>query len=55
MMESSMKYETIILDRKDGIGYLTLNRPDRANTIAQARPIRPAPITAIVLSTGLHP
>src|SRR5271156_6458997 len=33
-MESSMKYETIILDRKDGIGYLTLNRPDRANTIS---------------------
>ena len=29
-----MKYETIILDRKDGIGYLTLNRPDRANTIS---------------------
>src|SRR5258708_22094673 len=34
MMERSMKYETIILDRKDGIGYLTLNRPDRANTIS---------------------
>src|ERR1700693_1239456 len=34
MMESRMKYETIILDRKDGIGYLTLNRPDRANTIS---------------------
>src|SRR5271166_2085122 len=33
-MESSMKYETIILDRKDGIGYMTLNRPDRANTIS---------------------
>jgi len=29
-----MNYETIILDRKDGIGYLTLNRPDRANTIS---------------------
>ena len=29
-----MKYETIILERKDGIGYLTLNRPDRANTIS---------------------
>ena len=29
-----MKYETIILDRKQGIGYLTLNRPDRANTIS---------------------
>src|SRR6266478_9877688 len=29
-----MEYETIILDRKDGIGYLTLNRPDRANTIS---------------------
>ena len=29
-----MKYETIILDRRDGIGYLTLNRPDRANTIS---------------------
>ena len=29
-----MKYETIILDRKDGIGYLTLNRPERANTIS---------------------
>jgi enoyl-CoA hydratase/carnithine racemase len=27
-------YETIILERKDGIGYLTLNRPDRANTIS---------------------
>src|SRR6202030_1527355 len=34
MMESTMKYEPIILDRKDGIGYLTLNRPDRANTIS---------------------
>ncbi len=29
-----MKYETIILERKDGIGCLTLNRPDRANTIS---------------------
>lgn len=29
-----MKYETIILECKDGIGYLTLNRPDRANTIS---------------------
>jgi enoyl-CoA hydratase len=27
-------YETIILERKDGIGYLTLNRPERANTIS---------------------
>jgi enoyl-CoA hydratase/carnithine racemase len=33
-MESGMKYETIILERRDGIGYLTLNRPDRANTIS---------------------
>ena len=29
-----MNYETIILERKDGIGYLTLNRPERANTIS---------------------
>ena len=29
-----VKYETIILERKDGIGYLTLNRPERANTIS---------------------
>jgi len=29
-----MNYRTIILDRKDGIGYLTLNRPERANTIS---------------------
>ena len=29
-----MNYETIILDRKDGIGFLTLNRPERANTIS---------------------
>ncbi len=29
-----MKYETIILERKDGIGHLTLNRPERANTIS---------------------
>ncbi|MGO9453970.1 MAG: enoyl-CoA hydratase/isomerase family protein [Candidatus Binataceae bacterium] len=29
-----MKYETIILEGKDGIGYLTLNRPERANTIS---------------------
>lgn len=29
-----MSYETIILECKDGIGYLTLNRPDRANTIS---------------------
>lgn len=28
-----MNYETIILECRDGIGYLTLNRPDRANTI----------------------
>jgi enoyl-CoA hydratase/carnithine racemase len=33
-MERNMNYETIILERKDGIGYLTLNRPDRANTIS---------------------
>jgi len=33
-MGNSMKYETIILERKEGIGYLTLNRPDRANTIS---------------------
>ncbi|MHB8381386.1 MAG: enoyl-CoA hydratase/isomerase family protein [Candidatus Binataceae bacterium] len=29
-----MDYETIILESRDGIGYLTLNRPDRANTIS---------------------
>lgn len=29
-----MQYETIILERKNGIGYLTLNRPERANTIS---------------------
>jgi enoyl-CoA hydratase len=29
-----VKYETIILERRQGIGYLTLNRPDRANTIS---------------------
>ena len=29
-----MNYQTIILERKDGIGYLTLNRPERANTIS---------------------
>jgi enoyl-CoA hydratase/carnithine racemase len=29
-----VNYETIILERKEGIGYLTLNRPDRANTIS---------------------
>jgi enoyl-CoA hydratase/carnithine racemase len=29
-----VKYETIILDRKNGIGQLTLNRPERANTIS---------------------
>jgi enoyl-CoA hydratase len=27
-------YQTIILERKTGIGYLTLNRPERANTIS---------------------
>jgi enoyl-CoA hydratase len=27
-------YETILLERKGGIGYLTLNRPERANTIS---------------------
>jgi enoyl-CoA hydratase/carnithine racemase len=26
-------YETILVEKRDGIGYLTLNRPDRANTI----------------------
>ena len=29
-----MTYETIILERKNGIGFLTLNRPERANTIS---------------------
>jgi enoyl-CoA hydratase/carnithine racemase len=29
-----VKYETIILERKAGIGHLTLNRPERANTIS---------------------
>lgn len=29
-----MNYETIILEHRDGIGYLTLNRPERANTIS---------------------
>jgi enoyl-CoA hydratase/carnithine racemase len=29
-----VSYETIILERKEGVGYLTLNRPDRANTIS---------------------
>jgi enoyl-CoA hydratase/carnithine racemase len=29
-----MNYETIILELKEGVGYLTLNRPDRANTIS---------------------
>jgi enoyl-CoA hydratase len=33
-MEKPVAYETIILDHKDGIGYLTLNRPERANTIS---------------------
>jgi enoyl-CoA hydratase/carnithine racemase len=32
--EKRVKYQTIILERKDGIGYLTLNRPERANTIS---------------------
>lgn len=27
------EYETLIVDRRDGIGYLTLNRPEAANTI----------------------
>ena len=28
-----MSYETILLEKKESIAYLTLNRPDRANTI----------------------
>ncbi len=28
-----MGYETILVEKKDRIGYLTLNRPERANTI----------------------
>lgn len=28
-----MSYETILLERRDGIAYLTLNRPGRANSI----------------------
>ena len=28
-----MSYETIILDRRDGVGILTLNRPDRMNAV----------------------
>ncbi|MBE7517863.1 MAG: enoyl-CoA hydratase/isomerase family protein [Thermoflexaceae bacterium] len=28
-----MSYETILVEKRGGIGYLTLNRPDRANTI----------------------
>jgi 2-(1,2-epoxy-1,2-dihydrophenyl)acetyl-CoA isomerase len=30
-----MNYETILLEQRNAIGYLTLNRPDRANTINQ--------------------
>jgi enoyl-CoA hydratase/carnithine racemase len=29
-----MGYETILLEKKNGIAYLTLNRPERANTIS---------------------
>jgi len=28
-----MSYETILVDKREGIGYLTLNRPERANSI----------------------
>lgn len=28
-----MEYETILVEKRSGIGYLTLNRPERANTI----------------------
>jgi enoyl-CoA hydratase/carnithine racemase len=28
-----MGYETILLEKRDGIAYLTLNRPERANTL----------------------
>lgn len=29
------EYETIILEKKDGIGYITLNRPEMFNAISQ--------------------
>src|ERR1700753_1685456 len=32
--DERVEYKTIILERKDGIGHLTLNRPERANTIS---------------------
>jgi enoyl-CoA hydratase len=28
------EYETLVVERRDGIGYLTLNRPEAANTIS---------------------
>jgi enoyl-CoA hydratase/carnithine racemase len=30
-----MDYETILLEKREGIAYLTLNRPERANTISR--------------------
>ncbi|MGE3596026.1 MAG: enoyl-CoA hydratase/isomerase family protein, partial [Dehalococcoidia bacterium] len=30
-----MDYETILLEHRDGVAYLTLNRPERANTISR--------------------
>ncbi len=30
---SAMEYETILLEKKASVAYLTLNRPKRANTI----------------------
>lgn len=56
-----MAYETVILERRDGIAYLTLNRPDRANTInrqlssdvlAALDEVAGDPETRVVILTG---
>ena len=30
-----MAFETLLYDEQDGIGYLTLNRPDKLNALSQ--------------------
>ena len=36
-----MKYKTIVLERKNGLGVLVLNRPDELNAVTHEMRLRP--------------